>query len=52
MAELLSHPSKTLLAKIAGVKPCNVTRCFREDPRIGQLFEMAGNVEDLMCFGR
>ena len=51
-AELLPRPPKTMLAKMAGVKPHDITRCFRDDPQLVQLYEMADNLEDVMRFGR
>ncbi len=50
--ELLSRPSKTLLAKMSGVKPYDVTPCFRVELQLGQLLGMAGNEEDVMRFGQ
>jgi hypothetical protein len=42
-AELLPRPSKTMLAKMAGVKPHDITRCFRDDPQLVRLYAMADN---------
>jgi len=51
-ADLLPRPTKTMLAKMAGVKPHDVTRCFRDDPQLVRLYEMADHLEDVMRFGR
>jgi len=51
-AALLPRPSKTMLAKMASVRPHDITRCFRDDPQLVSLHEMADNLDDVMRFGR
>ncbi len=51
-AALLPRPSKTILARMAGVQPHDITRCFHDDPQLVRLYAMADNLEDVMRFGR
>lgn len=51
-AELLQRPSKKVLARLAGVQPHDVSRCFRDDPQLVRLYDMADSLEDVMRFGR
>lgn len=50
--QLLPRPSKAQLAKTAGVKDYDVSRCFKDDPQLAALYEMAERLDDVMQFGR
>ena len=40
------------LAKLAGLEPYHITRCFQADPQLKQLHEIANDPEQLIRFGR
>jgi hypothetical protein len=50
--QLLPRPSKAQLAKIAGVQAYDVSRCFKDDPQLAALYDMADRLDDVMQFGR
>lgn len=49
---LLKRPTKSALARRAGIRPYDVTRCFQDDPQLRQLWEIADCLDDVMRFGR
>ena len=51
-AKLLRFLTKTELARLAGVQPYHITRCFKADPQLIQLYEMANDPEQLIKYGR
>jgi hypothetical protein len=49
---LLKRPSKTELARRASIKAYDLTRCFQDDPQIKQLWNIAGDLDLVMKYGR
>ncbi len=49
---LLKRPTKAELARRADVKDYDVTRCFRDDPQIRLLWNMADDLDQVMAYGR
>jgi hypothetical protein len=49
---LLKRPTKADLARGAGIKDYDLTRCFRDDPQLIQLWKIASEVELVMKYGR
>jgi len=49
---LLRRPTKAELARRAGVRDYDVTRCFRDDPQIRLLWNMADDLDQVMAYGR
>ena len=50
--QLVHFLTKTDLAKLAGLKPYHVTRCFAADPQLKRLYQIANDPEELLRFGR
>ena len=50
--QLVRYLSKTDLAKLAGVEPYHITRCFTADPQLKKLYQIANDPEDLLRYGR
>jgi len=50
--QLIRALTKIQLAKLAGLKPYHVTRCFRADPQLKELYRIANDPEKIMRFGR
>jgi len=44
--------TKTDLAKLAGLEPYHVTRCFDADPQLKRLYQIANDPEELLRFGK
>jgi len=40
--------TKTELARLAGLQPYHITRCFQADPQLKRLYDMANDPEELM----
>jgi hypothetical protein len=49
---LLERPNKSELARRAGIKRYDLTRCFDDDPQLKQLWHIAGDLELVMKYGR
>ncbi|MCC7407615.1 MAG: hypothetical protein IT442_06060, partial [Phycisphaeraceae bacterium] len=49
---LLPRPSKGQLAKSAGVKDYHISKCFDDDPQLPVLWDIAGDLYQVMQFGR
>jgi len=49
---LMRFLSKTDLARLAGVEPYHVTRCFRADPQLKPLYDIANDPEQLLRYSR
>jgi len=51
-SRLVCFLSKTDLAKIAGLEPYHITRCFDADPQLKRLYQVANDPEELLRFGK
>ena len=51
-ARLVRFLTKTDLAGLAGLEPYHVTRCFKADPQLKRLYQIANDPEELLRFGR
>ena len=49
---LVRFLSKTDLAKLAGLSPYHITRCFAADPQLDRLYQIANDPEQLLRFGK
>jgi hypothetical protein len=49
---LMPRPNKTKLAEMAGVESHDITRCFKDDPQLVRLYNMADSLDDIMTFGK
>ncbi len=50
--KLLPRPKKMDLGKRVDLKPYDVTRCFQDDSGLRQLWRFAGNLHDVMRWGK
>lgn len=48
---LLPRPAKTQLAELAGIKPYDLSRCFKDDAQLVQLWNIADDLELVMKYG-
>jgi len=46
----LHHLTKSELARLAGLKPYHITRCFQADPQLERLYKMANDPDELMKY--
>jgi len=46
----LHHLTKSDLARLSGLKPYHITRCFGADPQLERLYEMANDPDELMKY--
>ena len=51
-ARLVKFLTKSELAKLAGLEPYHVTRCFEADPQLRRLYEIANDPEQLLRYGK
>jgi len=51
-ARLIHFLTKTDLAKLAGLEPYHITRCFDADPQLKRLHQIANDPEELLRFGK
>ena len=51
-ATLVKFLTKTELANLAGLEPHNITRCFRADPQLKILYEIANDPEEILRYGK
>jgi len=49
---LVRFLSKTDLAKLAGLSPYHITRCFAADPQLDRLYQIANDPDQLLRFGK
>ena len=49
---LMPRPNKTKLAELAGVELHDITRCFKDDPQLVRLYNMADSLDDIIAFGK
>lgn len=51
-ARLVKFLTKTELARLAGLEPYHVTRCFQADPQLDRLYQIANDPEQLLQYGK
>ncbi|NIA16563.1 MAG: hypothetical protein GWP08_21105, partial [Nitrospiraceae bacterium] len=50
-ARIVKFLTKSELGRLAGLQPYQVTRCFKADPQVKQLYEIANDPEQLLRYG-
>jgi hypothetical protein len=50
--ELLPRPLQKKLAERCQISESDVTRCFQDSPQLRKLYEIAGDVDDVLLYGR
>ncbi len=51
-ARVVKFLTKTELGRLAGLQPYQVTRCFKADPQVKRLYEIANDPEQLLRYGK
>lgn len=51
-ARLVKFLTKTDLAELSGLKPYHITRCFKAESQLNQLYQIANNPEKLLRYGK